>query len=841
VQGTRRVFCCHGCRGVFRMINEEGLGDFYLRRREWVPGPVAAAAIDPAAFTGAVRSVGNEAETDLVLDGIRCASCVWLSEKVLLRTDGVTFARVNYATHRAQVRWDPQRTGLEAILRRVASIGYVPKPFIAGAQEDELRRSSRDLLLRFGTAAFLSMQLMIYSAALYAGYFQGIDPGLKDLFHWIALLLATPVVFYSGWPFLAGALRGVRHGSLSMDVLIAAGAGSAYLYSVVQIFAHGEVYFDTAAMIITLILLGRLIEAGAKRRASAALLTLLSLAPAEARKLTAPGASQERALVPVASVRTGDVLEVLPGERVPLDGVVREGASEADESLLTGESRPVPKAPGAKVFAGTVNLYGRFVFAVTGTAGDTVLARIVRAVEDAQARRAPIQAAADRFVGIFVPLVLLAAAATLVFWVLRGQPAAAAVMNAVSVLVIACPCALGLATPLAILVGTTAGAARGILIKGGDVIERARDIDTVVLDKTGTITEGRPTLAFARGIGMGDDEALRIAASLEVFSEHSLGRAVAAAAPRSGLFSVRDFSAVPGKGVRGTIDGRPVLVGSWEFINADAETRGHGDGEKTDKGTGGHGDGDTDRPLPIPPPRSTAPSPRPLSPGGRGMKGEGGSIVGRSGGVGTEGEASAAGWEAGGATVVYLAYDGRLAGIFGISDAPRPEAAEAVGMLEQHGLRTIMLTGDGQTTADAVAGAVGIGQVKARRTPVQKAEDIRELRSAGRRCAMVGDGVNDAPALVEADIGIAMGRGTDVALESADMVLMRSDLRAVPQSLLLAKKTFRIIRQNLFWAFFYNVVAIPLAVAGLLHPIFAAGAMALSSLSVVVNSLRARR
>ena len=812
VRGARRVFCCHGCRGVYRMINDEGLDDFYLRRREWVPGPVSPVSVDPAAFAGSVRPAGNEAEIDLVLDGIRCASCVWLSEKVLLRTDGVTFARVNYATHRAQVRWDPQRTGLEAILRRVASIGYVPKPFIAGAQEDELRRSSRDLLLRFGTAAFLSMQLMIYSAALYAGYFQGIDTGLKDLFHWIALLLATPVVLYSGWPFLAGALRGIRHGSLSMDVLIAAGAGSAYLYSIAQIFARGEVYFDTAAMIITLILLGRLIEAGAKRRASAALLKLLSLAPAEARRLSAQGRLQERTMVPVASVRTGDRLEVLPGERVPLDGVVREGASEADESLLTGESLPVPKAPGARVFAGTVNLYGRFVFEVAGTGGDTVLSRIIRAVEDAQARRAPVQAVADRFVGFFVPLVLVASAATAAFWLLRGQDAAAAVMHAVSVLVIACPCALGLATPLAILVGTTSGAGRGILIKGGDVVERAKDIDTVVFDKTGTITEGRPSLTFARGVGMTNDEALRILASLELLSEHSIGRAIAAAAPASGLFEVRDFSAVPGKGIRGTIDGRSVFVGSREFVEtdtetrrqvdaqgADRETRGSGDGEKKDKGTRGPGDG-----------------------------------------ADTEGEATAAGLEAGGATVVYLSYEGKLAGIFGISDAPRPEAAEAVRMLEQQGLRTIMLTGDGQATADSVARAVGTGQVKARRTPVQKAADIRELRSAGRRCIMVGDGINDAPALVEAEIGIAMGRATDIALESADMVLMRSDLRLVPQALRLAKKTFLIIRQNLFWAFFYNIVAIPLAVAGVLHPIVAAGAMALSSLSVVVNSLRAR-
>ena len=777
VRGERRVFCCHGCQGVYRMINDEGLNDFYARRKDWIPGPAAAAPVDPGAFAGSLRPAGSEVEVDLVLDGIRCASCVWLNEKVLLRTAGVTFARVNYATHRARVRWDPERTGLAVILRRIASIGYAPKPYVPAAREEELRSASRDLLLRFGTAAFLSSQLMIYSAALYAGYFQGMDPRLRDLFHWIALVLTTPVVLYAGWPFFVGALLGIRNRSFTMDVLIAAGAGSAYLYSIYQVFAGGEVYFDTAAMIITLILLGRLIEAGAKRRASAALVRLLSLAPSEARKLTARGEGRERTMVPVLSVRTDDRLEVLPGERIPLDGVVSDGASEADESMLTGESLPVPKKPGDEVFAGTMNLYGRFVLTVTRTGGETVLSRIIRAVEDAQARRAPVQAAADRFVGGFVPAVLLASAATTVFWLLRGSGPAAAVMNAVSVLVIACPCALGLATPLAILVGTTSGAARGILIKGGDVIERAKDIDTVILDKTGTVTEGRPTLAFFRGVGMDDDEALRLAASLERLSEHAIGKAIVAAAGESRLSDVGDFSAVPGKGIRGTIDGKPALVGSREYIGSSVGAA-------------------------VPPDETLS-----LPPG---------------------------------TTIFHLAFDGRPAGIFGVSDQARPEASEAVAELERTGHGTLLLTGDARATAEAVARAVGIVNVKARRTPVQKAGDVRDLRAEGRHIAMVGDGINDAPALIEAGVGIAMGRATDIALESADLVLMRSDLRLVPAALRLAKKTFRIIRQNLFWAFFYNVVAIPLAVAGILHPIIAAGAMALSSLSVVVNSLRAR-
>ena len=778
VRGQQKVFCCRGCQGVFRLINDEGLDDFYRRRKGWLPGPVAAAPVDVSAFAGNLRPAGSEIETDIVLDGIRCASCVWLNEKVLHRTPGVTFAQVNYATHRLRLRWDPQQTGLETILRRITSIGYTPKPSVARAFEEEQRKASRDLLTRFGTAGFLSMQLMVFSAALYAGYFQGIDPGLKDLFHWIELALTTPVVFYAGWPFLAGAARGIRNFAFNMDVLIAAGAGSAYLYSIYQMFAGGEVFFDTAAMIITLILLGRFLEAGAKRKASEAISRLLSLAPQEARQVI----DGKRLMMPVSGIKAGDLVEVVPGEKMPLDGIVQEGASETDESMLTGESRPVAKGPGAEVFAGTLNLYGTFVYAVTRTGHDTVLSRIIRAVEDAQARRAPVQAVADRVVGWFVPLVVIVSIGTAAFWLFRGAGPEQAIMNAVSVMVIACPCALGLATPLAILTGTSFGASRGILIKGGDVIERAKDIDTVVFDKTGTVTEGRPKLIAYQGLGMGDAEALLIAASLERTSEHSLGKAIVQAAGGMKLHDVADFVAVPGKGVQGTIGGKRAVVGNREFVAAhDA-----------------HGSGNAEM------------------------------------------ETRAQRFEADGATIVFLGYGGNRAGMFAIADAPRPEAAEAVALLEGGGFRTIMLTGDGQSTADAVARSVGIEDVKARRTPAEKAEDLRAMRAAGRACAMVGDGINDAPALVEADVGIAMGRATDIALESADMVLLGRDLRLVSQAIGLARTTFSVIRQNLFWAFFYNVVTIPLAVMGILHPIVAAGAMALSSLSVVGNSLRAR-
>ena len=795
IGGRKKVFCCHGCSGIYRLVHNEGLDDFYAKRKGWTPGPAEENPLDVSAFLDGLRPAGSEIETDMILDGIRCASCVWLNERVLEKTGGVSYARVNYATHRAKIRWDPAKAGIGDILARVRSIGYTPKPFLPKAWEDEQNRRSRDLLVRFGTASFFSMQLMLFSIALYAGYFQGIDGTTKFIFHLISLALTTPVLFYSGWPIIRGSLRGLRNGAFNMDVLIAAGALSAYGYSIHQTIAGGEVYFDTAAMIITLILLGRYIEAGAKGKASETIARLMQLSPREARKLEASGAEPAddtrlhlagRRMVPLSAIRPGDLLETVPGEKVPLDGIVVAGSSEADESMLTGESRPCAKINGAQVFGGTQNLYGTFIFRVTSTGKDTVLARIIQAVEDAQARRAPIQAAADRVVGWFVPAVFLIALATFLGWLHLGAPASRAVMNAVSVLVIACPCAIGLATPLAILIGTSSGALRGILIKGGDVIEKAAGVDFVVLDKTGTVTEGKPVLAELFGIGMTDAEATMLASALERRSEHSLGKAIVEAGQGLPPCDVSEFSAVPGKGVRGTINGNTALIGSREFIESEGMT------------------GSVDAALSADRLKKISES------------------------------------ERAGSTVIYLSYRGNLAGVFIIADKPRNEAAEAVSMLTRAGLGVAMITGDNGETALAVAEKIGIASVQARVSPLDKAGEIRRMEDRGRRVLMVGDGINDAPALVGATVGIAMGRATDIALESADIVIMRPDLRLVADAVALAKKTFAVIRQNIFWAFFYNIIVIPLAVAGVLHPIMAAGAMAFSSLSVVGNSLRAR-
>jgi Cu2+-exporting ATPase len=795
INGVRKIFCCHGCNGIYRLIKNEGLDEFYAKRLGWTSGPFPDAAVDVSAFLDGLTPVGTDIEMDVIIDGIRCASCVWLNERILLRTKGISYARVNYATHRAKIRWDPAAIDVKGVLSRIRSIGYVPKPFLPGAWEDEQKRMSRDLLLRFGTAAFFSLQLMLFSFALYAGYFQGIDEKIKNILHVVSFVLTTPVLFYSGWPIIKGSFRGISTLTFNMDVLIAAGALSAYGYSIYQMTINGEVYFDTAAMIVTLILLGRYIEAGARTRASETISRLMQFSPREARKLEEPADlsqfpdrfhSAARRMVPVSTLRRGDLIEVVPGEKIPLDGVIVSGYSEADESMLTGESRPAPKPCGALVFGATLNLYGTFVFRVTAIGKDTVLAQIVHVVEDAQARRAPIQTIADRAIGYFVPAVLVIATLTFLGWFYQGAPVSQAVMNAVSVLVIACPCALGLATPLAILIGTSNGASMGILIKGGDVIEKAASVDFVVLDKTGTITEGKPVLPEAFGFGMPVSQALQLARSLELHSEHSLGRAIIEASQGSEPFAVTEFSVVPGKGVRGLIQGKPAVIGSRKFIEA------------------------------------------------------GGLKVAVDDLLNAEQRAVLEERERTCSTAIFLSHDGALSGVFLVSDKVRDEAAEAVVLLKKARIEVAMVTGDDPNTAEAVAKRTGIRLVKSRVLPVEKASEIKRLEREGKHVLMAGDGINDAPALVQATVGVAMGRATDIALESADIVIIRSDLRLIASAVALCKKTFSIIRQNIFWAFFYNIIVIPLAILGMLHPIMAAGAMVFSSLSVVGNSMRAR-
>jgi Cu2+-exporting ATPase len=788
IGGVEHVFCCAGCRGVFALLHDEGLDRRYYAERRWrergpTPGILRAAGPAPRDDLTAYEvreAAGSEAELELSIDGIRCASCVWLNERLLQRTPGVAAARVNYATHRARVRFDPRAVDVPHLLARVRAAGYEPRPW----RESELARERdaevRDLLVRLGTAWFLASQLMIYSAALYAGYFQGMDRSTRALLEWISIGLAAPVLFSAGAPFWRSAGKALRHGRFNMDSLVVIGSGAALAFSIWQALRGGEVWSDTAAMIPTLVLTGRYVEARARRAASEAVSRLATLAPREAR-LVVGGARRE---VPLAEVKPGDRIEVVPGERIPLDGRVLEGDSEADEALVTGESRPVAKRPGATVIGGSVNLHGSLLVEVTRVGKETVLAGIIRAVEDAQAAKPRIQAVADRLVGSFVPAVLLLAAATVSLHAWLGSGAEAALLHGIAVVVIACPCALGLATPVAVLVATGLATSRGLLVKGGDVLEAAGEATHVLLDKTGTVTRGRPALREVFPLAGGERDALlSLAAAVERRSEHHVGRAVVEAAralPPSPEPRVERFKAVPGRGIEATADGLRILIGSRAFL--------------------------VDRGAP--------PTPEAL--------------------------ARAAPFEREGDTVFFLAREGRVEALFRVSDPLREEAPAALAALRAMGLAVEIVSGDARATTAAVAERLGVAWT-AEMTPAGKRGHVAARQVTGARVVAVGDGINDAPALTQASVGVAMGRGADVTMESADAVLVRDDLRLLPELLLLARRTRAVIRQNVFWALVYNVVAIPLAVAGLLHPIVGAGAMAFSSLFVVGNSLRLRR
>jgi Cu2+-exporting ATPase len=788
----RKVFCCHACRAIYRMIQDEGLGEFY-QKRDWRSSGIPKALRtfgdtgpetpqeNEAALAPFIRGDGDVKEADLMIDGIRCASCIWLNEKVLERMPGIISARVNFATHRAQVRWNSSEISLGRILSRIRSIGYLARTFTPAAQEASLKQKNRDLLLRFGTASFFSMQLMLLSFGLYAGFFQGIDLVTKQWLEYGALLVCTPVLFYSGWPFLKGAVRGIWNRTLNMDVLISLGAFSAYILSIRQMIRGGEVYFDTAAMIITLVLLGRLLENSAKHKASEAVSRLLALQPQDARMVQGTA----RVIVPAAEVRKRDLIEILPGEKVPLDGIVRQGASEADESLVTGESSPVEKSIGSEMIGGSLNGLGSLIVEVTRTGQETVIAQIARLVEQAQAASAPIQRFTDRISAYFIPFVIAASGLTFWYWY-RQVSASQSLLNAVSVLVIACPCALGLATPVAVLAGTGAAARKGILIKGGDILEHLHKVDTVVFDKTGTLTTGKMSvvevLANQSAIHNPQFAILQYAASAEQGSEHLVGSAIVRYAREQHvqLFPFDAFRAVPGQGVEATVQGTRVLVGTKAFLTANGIAINHATTQEAEQ-------------------------------------------IGRTG-----------------KTVVWVARGEEFLGLFALMDVPKEDAKEAVVLLKRMSIDVTMVTGDNIRTAQAIADQTGITSIVAGVLPEGKSEEIARLRVQGRVIAMAGDGINDAPALVAADIGIAMASGSDIAMESADVVLMRSDLKGVVQTIGLSRTTFRIIKQNLFWAFFYNGAAIPLAMLGLLNPIVAAAAMAISSVTVVMNSLRIR-
>ena len=712
----------------------------------------------------------HESVADLEIEGMSCASCASRVEGTLAQQAGVEAAHVNFATRRAHLELGDRPPTLVELREAVAEIGYeLSRPPEEQDRDDVDERESRRWLRRVLIAWPPAVAIMALALAA----------AEQDWARWLSLVLATPVQFIAGWPILRRGFERVRHLGANMDTLIALGTSTAFAYSVYELAAGGELYFETAALLMAFILLGRYFEARARSRASGAIRSLLELGARDARVVI----DGEEHLVPVEHLQVDDLMRVRPGEKIPTDGVVVDGGSAVDESMLTGESLPVEKGPGDPVAGATINAAGALTIRTTAVGSETALAQIVKLVEQAQSGKAPVERLADRVSGIFVPVVIALALLTFAtWWLLLGDPTQG-LLAAVAVLIIACPCALGLATPTALLVGTGRGASMGILIKGGEVLERSRQVDTVVFDKTGTLTRGELSVEQVQAVG-GErpEDVLRLAAAVEANSEHPLGRAICKEAGERGLKAppADQFHSTVGHGVEALVEGASVLVGRRELISA------------------------------------------------RGIE------------LSRECDQIAIGEEGSGSTAVFVAWDGRVRGVISLADTVKPGASETIGELHAMGIQVAMITGDNSRTADAIAAELGIDRVLAEVLPEDKIEEVARLQDEGRTVAMVGDGINDAPALVQADLGIAIGTGTDVAIESSDLTLISGRLEGVVTAIRLSRRTFRTILQNLGWAFGYNTAAIPLAAVGLLQPVIAGAAMALSSVSVVSNSLRLR-
>ncbi|MBF0622200.1 MAG: heavy metal translocating P-type ATPase [Magnetococcales bacterium] len=780
VDNQRHRFCCTGCHAAFQMIRGAGLDHFYDRRDGFTDRPDDArvnslSAFDDPAFQEKYvqTNAAGQQEVHLLLDGIHCAACVWVNEKILQQTPGVAEARVNFSTHRAHVVWDGDKAALSTLIGAVRRIGYDAEPYDVHAVEARYRRFDRDMLTRLGVGGFGAGNIMLIAVALYAGYFQGIQSQYKDYFHWVSLILATPVVFYSGWPFMRGAFNGLRMRHLNMDLPIALGALVTYFYSVaVTVRGVGEVYFDSVATFVFVLLVGRYFESAARRKAAGATERLLSLEPQTAVVIR-DGKEQT---IPVRQVAVGDHVVIRPGDTFPVDGVIIQGSTTVNSAMLTGESLPVLCGEGERVSGGTSNVDGSVIVEAQRVGAETTLARIVRLVERAQSERPPIQTLADRVAARFVGVILVLAAATLSYWLWRDP--AQALENTVALLIITCPCALGLATPAAMIVATGNAARQGVLIRSGEVLERLARITRVVMDKTGTLTQGMPEVVVIHPMaGQSESVLLATIAGVERHSEHPLARAVVSLAnarkiePEDMDGQLKNY---PGRGVVLRMEGGVVYrVGRAEFV------------------------GVQDWQAQVP-------------------KHEGH------------------------LTWIWCRRDDTIMGVIGLMDQLKIDAAETVQHLKKNGLPVSLLSGDRQDVVSYIGQQAGVEQAIGDALPDEKAEAISLLQGQGQRVAMIGDGINDAPALARADLSMVVEQASDVSVATADVVMLNQNLKSIVTLFSLAEKTMHIIRQNFLFSILYNAIAIPLAMSGHVLPIVAAIAMPLSSLTVVGNAMRLR-
>jgi Cu2+-exporting ATPase len=784
INNQRRQFCCPACQMVCSAIYDAGLEGFYDRTPSNIklapppdtPKDLALYDLDEvqAEF---VSELGVEREISLLVEGIHCAACVWLIERALGQTPGVVQAQVNLAGKRLSVKWNNQQIKLSAIINQLSHIGYAAVPYDPEVAEGKLKQQNRALLFRMAFAGFAMMNLLWISIALYSG---AADSEFRPLFHWVGFALATPTLLYSGYPFLHSAWTGLKRLHLTMDLPIAIGASVTYLYSVYITLSQsmvGEVYYDTVVNFLFVILVGRYLEAISRRQAIASTQRLLDLQPRGAIVLR----NNRQELLPIRAIKPGATVLVKPGDRIPVDGVILDGRSNVDESMLSGESTPVSKIHNDSVSAGTMNLDSVLTVKVEGTLRNTSLGRIIHLVEEAQTSKAPIQCVADRIVPWFVAATLFLASATFIYWI--STDFELALMAATAVLIITCPCAFGLATPMSIASASGLGARHGILVKNGAVLETLSHINHFVFDKTGTLTEGRMRVKEILTIDdIQENDLLAKAATIEQFSEHSIARAIVNTARQRELQlpEAHSIENQPGFGLTGKIDNQTLFIGNRAWLKQN-------------------------------------------------------NVI-----LNDYLELCASQWESQGVTTVHVAIDQQEAGIIAIADSLRADAKQLVSALRAKGIRMTLLSGDRKAVADSIASQLGGMETIAEVLPQDKDRVIRQLQQDGHKVAMVGDGVNDAPALVRADVGIALGSGTDISGDSADIVLMSNELDKVRLALQLSQRTLRTIRQNIAISITYNIIMVPLAMAAFITPLIAAISMPISSLLVIGNAARIR-